>query len=430
MHSRFPVATALIDSFRDGYSLSTAKSDFGAALVVSLIALPLSMALAIAVGLPPQHGLYTAIIAGAITAILGGSKFQVTGPTAAFVAILAPIVTQHGITGLIWCQLMAGTALIVMGFFKLGRFIALVPYSVTMGFTAGIAVVIATLSLNDLFGMHIAQMGDHYWDKVISLLSNIGNVTVSELIIGFVSLTIMMFLPRCTKAVPAPVVGIAIGTILSMFAVDMGIAVDTIASRFTYIAPDGSTGSGIPPYLPQFQIPVATDLWPLIVPAITVALLAALESLLAATVADNITETKHNPNAELVGVGIGNLVSGFFAGIPATGALSRTAANIHAGAKTPMASSVHTVFLLAYMILFAKYLSAIPMASLAALLLITAWRMAQVKIVMDIIRVGNKQDLALLGVTFFLTAIFDMVVGVAAGLGVAYILHLRNARIS
>ncbi|PZO87469.1 MAG: C4-dicarboxylic acid transporter DauA [Micavibrio aeruginosavorus] len=415
----FPVSTALRESIAGGYGSAVFKSDLGAALVVALIALPLSMALAIAVGLPPQHGLCTAIIAGIVAAFLGGSRFQVSGPTAAFVAILAPIVAQYGLSGLIWCQLMAGAVLIVLGLSKLGRYIAHVPYAVTTGFTAGIAVVIATLSLNDFFGLHIAHPGGHYWEKAANIAASMPNLTPMETLVSVVTLGVMIVFPRFSKAIPAPIVGIGAGTLLSVFAAKYGMPVDTIASRFP---------PGIPASMPAFHLPEMTDLMPLILPAVTVALLAALESLLSASVADNITDTKHNPDSELVGIGLGNIACGLFAGIPATGALARTAANIHAGAKTPLASVYHALFLLVFMLALAPYISEIPMAALAALLLITAWRMAHIHLVKDILKAGNREDTALLLVTFILTVIFDMVVGVGAGLALALLFYLERKK--
>ncbi len=420
------IATAFIESIRKGYTTATFRSDLGAAMVVSLVALPLSMALAIAVGLPPQHGLYTAIVAGIVTALLGGSKMQVTGPTAAFVAILAPIVTQYGLNGLIWCQLMAGGLLILMGLFQLGKYIEHVPYAVTTGFTSGIAVVIATLSLNDFLGLHIDHMGDHYIDKIMAIAAHLMHLTPVEAIVGIGTLLLIIGFARLTKMIPAPVAGIFGGTILSLIAMKLGLNADTIATRFTYILPSGEAGSGIPPSLPQFHLPEMISLYPLVVPAITVALLAALESLLSATVADNISEEKHNSNAELVGVGIGNLAAGFFAGIPATGAIARTAANIHAGAKTPIASALHGLFLLTFMMVLAKYISQIPMAALAALLLVTAWRMAHIPVFVDILRTGNRKETAILLVTFFLTIFADMVIGVGAGLILSWIFHITK----
>ncbi len=416
---RVPIATALIDSLKEGYGGGVLRADLAAGAVVALLALPLSMALSVAVGLPPQNGLYTAIAAGIVAGLCGGARFQVSGPTAAFVAILAPIVAQYGADGLVWCQLMAGGILVALGVFRLGRFIAHVPYAVTTGFTAGIAVVIATLSLNDFLGLHIAHPGDHYWEKAGNILSSLPGLTPAEAVVGIVSLGVMIVFPRFTKAVPAPVVGIAAGVALSMIAAHQGLPVDTIASRFP---------PGIPARLPAFHLPEVMNIAPLIIPAITVALLAALESLLSATVADNIARTRHDPDAELVGIGLGNFAAGMFAGIPATGALARTAANIHAGARTPLASVYHALFLLVFMIALAPYISQIPMAALAALLLSTAWRMAHIHLVRDIVRAGNREDTVMMAATFVLTVAFDMVIGVGAGLALAWLFHLRRKR--
>ena len=416
-HAFFPVATALKESFREGYTKKIFQADLGAAIVVSLVALPLSMALGIAVGLPPQHGLYTAIVAGVVTALLGGSRVQVSGPTAAFVAILAPIVAQYGLSGLIWCQLMAGVILVAMGVLKLGKYIEHVPYAVTTGFTAGIAVVIATLALNDFLGLGLKDLGPHYLDKVGTIAGNIGNTAPREALIGVVTLCIIIGFKRITPLIPAPVAGITVATLLALWSAQGGVPVRTIESVFE---------GGLPSRAPEFHLPEMMDIWPLIWPALTVALLAALESLLSATVADNITEQKHNPNAELVGVGFGNLFSGFAAGIPATGALARTAANIQAGAKTPLASVMHAVLLLIYMLLFAPWISKIPMSALSALLLVTAWRMAHLHLLVGIVRAGNWKDTTVMAVSFVLTIFVDMVVGVGAGLILSYAFHLQK----
>lgn len=418
------IATALKETLQGGYSLHTLRSDISAGLVVSLVALPLSMALGIAVGLPPQHGLYTAIVAGIVTALLGGSRFQVTGPTAAFVAILAPIVAQYGLGGLIWCQLIAGGGLILMGTLKLGKYIEHVPFAVTTGFTAGIAVVIATLSLNDFLGLHIKNLGVHYWDKADAIFAALPDATPQETVIGIVTFVLIYVTNKYFKTVPGAIVGIAAGTGLAMMAVQAGLPVDTIATRFSFIAADGSTGTGIPPHPPAFHLPPMTDLMPLIKPALTIAALAALESLLSATVADNITKMKHDPNAELMGLGFGNLFSGLVAGIPATGALARTATNIHAGAKSPFAAVIHSALLFVYMMALAPYISEIPMAALAALLLTVAWRMAHAHLLVEIVRAGNHKDTIILFTTFFLTIVFDMVIGVAAGLILSWIFHI------
>lgn len=424
--SRFslPIATALKDSLRGGYGGTLFKSDLSAAFVVSLVALPLSMALAIAVGLPPQHGLYTAIVAGFVTALLGGSKVQVSGPTAAFVAILAPIVAQYGLAGLVWCQLMAGAMLVLMGWLRLGKYIEHVPYAVTTGFTSGIAVVIATLSLNDFLGLDIASFGPHYLDKLGAIFAHLPQATPQEAGIGLAALIVILGFRRISKAVPAPLPAMVIAAGLAAYANAHGLEVATIESAFSYVGKGGEMLGGIPPYLPALHMPDAMDLTPLLLPALTVALLAALESLLSAKVADNLTEEKHNPNAELTGIGFGNLLSGLFAGIPATGAIARTAANIQAGAKTPVASMLHAIFLLVYMLALAPYLGKIPMSALAALLLLTAWRMAHLPVFIDILRAGNYRDTLVLLVTFLLTVFMDMVAGVGAGLLLAYAFHL------
>lgn len=422
----YPIATAIKDSLKQGYTAQTVKADLGAAVVVSLIALPLSMALSIAVGLPPQHGLYTAIVAGIVTALLGGSKVQVSGPTAAFVAILAPIVTQYGLDGLIWCQLMAGALLLLMGAMRLGRYIEHVPFAVTTGFTAGIAVVIATLALNDFLGLHIEKTGPHYIDKLMAVIHAVPYLTPQEAVIGFVCLITIIGFRKITTKIPAPVAGIGLATVLALVSNAQGWNVSTIETTFSYIGSDGSSHGGIPPYLPALHFPPMMDVVPLLWPALTVALLAALESLLSATVADNITEDKHDPNAELTGIGFGNLLSGLFAGIPATGAIARTAANIQAGGKTPVASALHAVFLLIYMLALAPYISMVPMAALASLLLVTAWRMAHIHLIAEIIKAGNKKETAVLSVTFILTVFVDMVVGVGAGLALFYLLKKIN----
>ncbi len=411
--SFFPVATALKESFREGYTAKTFRSDIGAAIVVSLVALPLSMALAIAVGLPPQHGLYTAIVAGIVTAFLGGSHVQVSGPTAAFVAILAPIVAQYGLSGLIWCQLIAGGILLLMGALRLGKYIEHVPYAVITGFTAGIAVVLATLSLNDFFGLGIKDLGPHYFDKLSTIVSHLPETPAREAVIGIATLVVIIGCNKMKSIIPGPLLGIVVATILAHCSKEEGIAVRTIETVFA---------GGLPPQPPQFVLPEAMNIMPLIWPALTVALLAGLESLLSATVADNMSEKKHDPDAELTGIGFGNLAAGLFAGIPATGALARTAANVQAGAKTPLASAMHAGLLLVYMVAFAPWISLIPMSALAALLLITAWRMAHFNIMVDIVRARNMQDTSVMFVSFVLTIFVDMVVGVGGGLLLFYAL--------
>ena len=434
--SLFPIATALRAGL-EGYSFKTLKADFVAGLIVSLIALPLSMALSIAVGLPPQHGLYTAIVAGVAAALLGGSATQVSGPTAAFVVILAPIVTQYGLHGIIWCQIMAGVTLIALGTARLGQLIHRVPHSVTLGFTAGIAVTIGTLALNDFLGLGIEKFSGHYIEKATLILSRIPEMHGQEFAVGLATLLVIIFLPaRIAAKLPSPVAGIALGALIAWLFSQQGVAVDALDTRFFYDTPEGGQGAGIPPYPPVFHLPGGVDslfkipsfeeFRTLLMPAFVIAALAGLESLLSATVADKMTYTKHDPNAELNGIGIANILSGLAAGIPATGTIARTATNIHAGAKTPFASVFHALLLLLYMVTLAPYISIMPMASLAALLLMVAWRMSHVHEFIETVKKSPKNEVIVLLSTFLLTVFVDMVAGVTIGIVLSFLLPTKD----
>lgn len=422
----FPLATALRTGLK-GYSAKTFRNDLAAGLVVSMVALPLAMALSIAVGLPPQNGLYTAIVAGVAAALLGGSPTQVSGPTAAFVVIVAPIVSEFGLAGLVWCQIIAGLALIVLGTARMGRYISFVPYPVTTGFTAGIAVVIATLALNDFLGLGIAQLSGHYIDKAVMIAKHIPSLNPYECAVGMVTLLTIVFSPRLVRAAPPALTGIAAGTLLAWFFAQNGADIATIASRFTFETAAG-TGHGIPPLPPSFHVPSleGVDFRALIGPSLTIAALAALESLLSATVADGMAGTRHDPNAELNGIGIANILSGLVSGIPATGAIARTSANIHAGAKTPLASVIHALLILLYMLMFAPLIGHIPMTSLAALLLTVAWRMSHARQFVNIIRLAPGSDTAVLLTCFGLTVFVDMVAGVGVGFVLASLLFMKR----
>jgi SulP family sulfate permease len=307
---QYIISTALIRSLRS-YNTASLMADLKAAFVVSLVALPLSMALAIAVGLPPQHGLYTAIVAGIVAPIFGGSKFQVSGPTAAFIVILAPIVSELGLRGLIWCQILAGLFLIILGLTKTGRLVNYIPYPVTTGFTAGIAIVIATLSLKDLFGLDIGAMPDSYIQKVASLLAHIGSFKLPEFIISMLTLALIVYGGRLTKLVPSPIIAVGGATLAAIAFHKFGYAdIITISDKFSYTDMLGNIVHGIPPYPPMLHIPgndpsglldlpTLKELKALLSPALIIAVLAALESLLSATVADSMTGKKHDPNAEL-----------------------------------------------------------------------------------------------------------------------------------
>jgi SulP family sulfate permease len=432
-----PIGYALKDSLRKGYSLQRFKHDAIAGLIVSLVALPLNMALSIAMGLPPQHGLYTAIVAGIIVPLLGGCIMQVSGPTAAFVVIVAPIVATHGLRGLIITTILAGILLIFLGIAKLGRYINYVPYPVTTGFTSGIAVVIGTLALNDLLGLDIKSGHGEYIHKVALIVQHIPALDWAEALVGIVSLVIMFTSKRILPKVPTQVIGIGMGTLLAFALQQYGFEIATIGNRFSYALPDGGTGHGIPPFPPTFYIPgldrshlfalpLFHEIYPLMLPALVIAVLGALESLLSASVADGMARTKHHPNSELVGIGIGNILSGLVAGVPATGAIARTATNIHSGAKTPIASSLHGMLLMIYVLLLAPILFYIPMASLAALLIIVAYHMSHYKQFIRTIQIAPKSDSIVLLTCFGFTVFIDMIAGVTAGVVLACFLLLKR----
>lgn len=427
-------ATALRSVLKTGYRAADFRADLLAGLVVGVVALPLSMALAIASGVPPQHGLYTAIIGGAIIGLLGGSRVQVSGPTAAFVVILAPISHQYGLGGLCVATVMAGIMLAVGGMVRLGRLIEFVPHPVTTGFTAGIAVVIATLQIKDFLGLTVPSMPEHYHEKVLALVEALPTTHGPDVLIGGVTLALLLVWPRFIKQIPGPVAALPAAALLavalSKFMPDFHVA--TIASRF----PD--TG-GVPQSWPHFAMP-----WTLAGPdgkpiglsfdliralfgsAFAICVLGGIESLLSAVVADGVTGHKHDPDGELFAQGIGNIVAPFFGGIAATGAIARTATNIRSGGKSPFSTLVHSLFLLAAMLLLAPLLGYLPMASLAALLLLVAWNMSELKHALHTIRVAPRADTAVLLICFGLTVIFDMVVSVTAGVMMAALLFMQR----
>lgn len=434
---RIPLGTATIETFAQGYNATKFQKDLIAGLIVSLVALPLSMALSIAVGLPPQNGLYTAIIAGIVTALFGGSRTQVSGPTAAFVVILAPIVAEFGLRGIVWCQILAGLMLILLGVTRLGKVITFVPYPVTAGFTAGIAVVIATISMNDLLGVHAPTAG-HWPEKVHALFQHIHETDPTTLAVGLMALLLMLLLPKALPKIPSALVGVVAATLVSVgLSKFFGINLDTIGSRFSYVDLNGITQKGVPPFPPSLHIPGLSsdpvyalpsfqELSTWFMPALVIAALAGLESLLSATVADSMTGTRHDPNAELNGIGLGNIFSGLFLGIPATGAIARTATNINSGGISPVSTIIHAVLLLAYMMLLAPLIAYIPMTALSALLLVTAWRMSHAKHFAHLLKTAPKSDRVVAIICFVMTVMIDMVAGVISGVVLAIMLFLKR----
>ncbi|HKL52212.1 MAG TPA: SulP family inorganic anion transporter, partial [Wenzhouxiangellaceae bacterium] len=358
------ICTGLRAAWRDGYGLRDLRADLMAGLTIGTVAVPLSMALATATGVPPQHGLYTAIVAGAIIALTGGSRFNVSGPTAAFVVILFPIVQQYGLGGLLIASMMAGVILVALGLTRMGRLIQFVPYPVVLGFTAGIAVVIAILQVPDFLGLETGPLGEHFVDNVSVIAGALNTMDPVEFAVGLFALACMLAWPRFRIPVPAPLIGLAAGALAAfvvnqwMGGVQAGPAVETIASRFAWQVGE-STGTGIPPIPPTFTAPwllpgangepltIDFDLIrALLGPAIAIAMLGAIESLLCAVVSDGLTRTRHDPNAELIGQGLGNIVAPLFGGITATAAIARTATNIRSGARSPIAAVVHSLVVL------------------------------------------------------------------------------------
>lgn len=436
-------AHALRESIAEGYGARNLRSDILSGIVVGVVALPLSMALAIATGVPPQHGLYTAIIAGFVIALLGGSRVQVSGPTAAFVVILAPIVEKHGLGGLACASVLAGVLLMLMGLLRFGTLIQFIPYPVTTGFTAGIAVVIATLQIKDFLGLSIDKLPEHYIEKVQTLASHLHTIRWADFGVGLGTLVVLQFWPRFVQRIPGPLVALLLAAVAGMVLakIDPQWQVATINSRFSYVV-DGVAKAGIPqgapmpvwpwqqwgpggPGAPPLHLDFAT-LRALLVASFAIAMLGAIESLLSAVVSDGMIKKTHEPNSELLAQGVGNVVAPFFGGFSATGAIARTATNVRGGGRSPLASMTHALFVLGAMVLFARWLGYLPMASLAALLLIVARNMSELKHFVFVLRVAPRSDVAVLLTCFLLTVIFDMTIAVSAGIVLAAILFMRR----
>ncbi|MFT7220836.1 MAG: SulP family sulfate permease [Candidatus Azotimanducaceae bacterium] len=434
------LGSSLLEAFRSGQLFRSYRQNIVAGLTVGIVALPLSMGLSIAVGLPPQHGLYTAIVGGIVITLLGGSPVNISGPTAAFVVILAPIVQQYGLGGLLVSGFLAGLILVAMGALKIGKFIQTVPYPVVIGFTAGIGTVIAVLQVKDLIGLAPAEAGTHFFEKLQSYLGALDTFQWQEAFVGLSTLAVIFFWKRISSRVPSYLVALFWGTALaSICNVVQGIPdVETISSRFSYSIGD-LIGQGIPPFAPSFALP-----WNLITAdgsstgfsfellqtffgaAFTIAVLGALESLLCAVVADGMTGKQHDPDAELIGQGLGNMVVPFFGGIPATAAIARTALNVRTGGTTPVSAVVHSLFLLAAILFLAPLLSYIPMAAMAAILVAVAWNMSEVSHVIHLIKTAPKPDISVFIVCYGLTVVIDMQVAVAAGMVMAAAFFLRR----
>jgi SulP family sulfate permease len=430
---------ALREALAEGYGRRELGRDVLAGLVVGLVALPLAMALGINSGVAPQNGIYTAIVAGLIIAILGGSRVQVSGPTAAFVVILAPIAGTYGLAGLAVATVMAGVMLIVMGLARMGRLVQFIPYPVTTGFTSGIAVVIASLQLKDVLGLELKNP-DHFVERIRTVAASAGQARWPDALVAGFTLAILLLWPRLSRRIPAPLVALSAAGLLAygLAQVIDGFHVATIASRFSYTV-DGVTHAGIPPLPPLPVIPWHqpgaggeplvlswTMVRALVGPAFAIALLGAIESLLCAVVADGMASTRHDPDAELVAQGVGNVVAPFFGGIAATGAIARTATNVRAGARSPVAAVVHALFVLVGVLSLAPLLDHLPVAAMGALLLVVAWNMSEAKHFGHMLRVAPKSDVTVLLTCFVLTVVFDMTVSVTVGVVLAALLFMRR----
>ncbi|WP_279025720.1 C4-dicarboxylic acid transporter DauA [Gibbsiella quercinecans] len=432
--------SALINAcWRESYSLNRLLKDAIAGVTVGIIAIPLAMALAIASGVPPQYGLYTSAIAGIVIAVIGGSRFSVSGPTAAFVVILFPVSQQFGLSGLLIATLLSGVFLVIMGLARFGRLIEYIPLSVTLGFTSGIAITIATMQIKDFFGLQLTALPENYIGKVYALLHALPTLDYGDTLIGVVTLAVLIYWPKLGLRVPghlpALLAGTAVMGVLAMF--DHHVA--TIGSRFSYILADGTHGQGIPPILPQLVLPwdipgadgkhMALS-WQtvsaLLPAAFSMAVLGAIESLLCAVVLDGMTGKKHNSSTELLGQGVGNIIAPFFGGITATAAIARSAANVRAGATSPISAVIHALLVLLALLVLAPWLSYLPLAAMASLLLIVAWNMSEAHKVVYLLRRAPKDDILVMLLCLTLTVLFDMVIAITVGIVLASLLFMRR----
>lgn len=433
-----PLFSALRESFRAGYTLQSLRGDISAGLTVGIIAIPLAMALAIAVGAAPQHGLYTVLIGGFVIALLGGSRFNVSGPTAAFVVILLPITQQFGLGGLLLCTAMAGAILVTMAFLRAGALLQFIPYPVILGFTAGIGVVIATLQVQDAFGLSGLDTPANYIDRIHDLVIAFPSLHLGDTLVAALTLATLIIWPKFFPKIPGHLVALTLGTLFGLVLHSIDIEAATLGQRFSYEV-DGISYPGIPPFLPTFAWPWqfgGPDGNPLVLnfelfrqllaPAFAIAMLGAIESLLCAVVADGMAGTKHDPNGELLGQGIGNIIAPMFGGITATAAIARSAANVRAGAISPVAAIIHAAVVLMAILLLAPIFTYIPMAALAALLLMVAWTMSEPKHVIHTLRIAPRNDVLVLLTCLILTVLFDMVLAVGVGLLLAAGLFIKS----
>jgi SulP family sulfate permease len=400
------------------YSARDFLHDLIAGVTVGLVALPLAMAFAIASGLSPQSGIYCAIVTGFLISALGGSRFQIGGPTGAFVVVVAGIVAEHGVNGLFMCTMMAGVILVILGASGMGTAVKYLPRPVVVGFTNGIAILIASTQIKDFLGLRLADVPAEFGPRLVALVTHAGTASPYATGLAVSALALILVLRRFYPSIPGTVIALVGGTAAVMLT---GLDVDTIGSRF----------GGIPAGLPHVEIPRFEPalIPPLIRPALTVAMLGAIESLMSAVVADRMGRDRHNPNVELIAQGVANIASPVFGGLPATGAIARTATNIRAGARTPVAGMIHAVTLLIVLLAAAPLAQFIPMAVLAAILFVVAWNMGEWHEIPRLLKL-TKTDISVWLVTFALTVFADLTLAVEVGMILAALLFIRRVSIT
>ena len=397
-----------------GYTRAQFAKDLVAGIIVAIIALPLSIALAIASGVNPEQGLYTGVIAGFFISFLGGSRVQIGGPTAAFVVIIYGIVSQYGMSGLATATFLAGLMMIVMGLLKFGNLISFIPKTITVGFTLGIAIGILVGQLKDFLGLSMGAVPAEFTDKLVAYAQHLNTIHLPTLLIGLLALSIQIFWPRVSQKIPGSLVAIFVTTAIVQLA---HLSVPTIGDLYTIKA-------GLPTFsMPNISLSLVRQL---LSPAFTIALFASIESLLSCVVSDGMIGSRHRSNAELVGQGVGNMMSALFGGIPATGAIARTAANVKNGGRTPIAGMTHALVLLLILLFLMPYASLIPMSCLAAILIMVAYNMSGWRTFVYMLRTAPKSDIVVLVTTLLLTVFFDLVVAIEFGMVLAAFLFLKR----
>ncbi|MDC4249736.1 sulfate permease [Clostridium perfringens] len=413
-----PKLISLLDDKENGFSKEQFFKDLIAGIIVAIIALPLSIALGISSGVSPEKGLITAIIAGFIISLLGGSRVQIGGPTGAFVVIVFGIIQNHGVDGLIIATFMAGIILVLFGLLRFGSLIKYIPYPITVGFTSGIAVTLFSTQVKDFLGLSMTKTPSEFIPKWEAYISHMNTTNLYTLAIGLLALIILIFWPKINKKIPGSLIALIVTTLV-VFIFNLPVA--TIGSQF------GKISSNIPmPHIPNLNL---NTLKALIGPAFTIALLGGIESLLSAVVSDGMIGDKHNSNAELIAQGVANMGSSLFGGIPATGAIARTAANVKNGGRTPISGIVHSITLLLIMLVFMPLAKFIPLTTLSAILIIVSYNMSEWRTFKAILK-APKSDIAILLTTFFLTVLFDLVIAIGIGMVVSMCLFMRRVATS